>query len=281
MKIPIVLLNYNSSTDCAKCISLLKKQKGVNIEIVVVDNCSSEDDLTHLRALCQNNSQCTLIENRENHGYNAGNNIGLRYVANKGYKYALIANPDMEFPQADYLMRLVGKMEEDKQVVVCGSNIITPEGRHQNPMREITYFEELLWPITYLRFHRSGDWFMCNSIKSGYCTKVSGCCLFIRMSFIEEIGYFDEGVFLYSEESILAKQVEKSGNKMYYLTDAQAIHRHIKSKKGNPNKNLAILFSSRLYYLRNYSGFRGSKLGLLLLSKQIQKTTYKFLCFKS
>lgn len=26
-------------------------------------------------------------------------NIGLRYAANKGYEYALIANPDMEFPQ--------------------------------------------------------------------------------------------------------------------------------------------------------------------------------------
>ena len=112
MTIPIIILNYNSSTDCSKCISFLKQQKEVEVEIVVVDNCSREDDVKTLRKLCSK-QQCTLIENHENRGYNAGNNIGLRYAAQKGYKYALIANPDMEFPQKDYLAKMVAKMEEE------------------------------------------------------------------------------------------------------------------------------------------------------------------------
>ena len=65
MTIPIILLNYNSSSDCRKCISFLKRQKGVDIEIVVVDNCSSKDDLTELQTLCKE-ELCTLIENKEN-----------------------------------------------------------------------------------------------------------------------------------------------------------------------------------------------------------------------
>lgn len=92
LTIPIILLNYNSSSDCRKCISFLKNQKNVEIEIVVVDNCSKSEDLCLLRTLCQE-EQCTLIENKENRGYNAGNNIGLRYAVRKGYKYALITNP--------------------------------------------------------------------------------------------------------------------------------------------------------------------------------------------
>lgn len=112
---------------------LSKNQKNVEIEIVVVDNCSKSEDLCLLRTLCQE-EQCTLIENKENRGYNAGNNIGLRYAVRKGYKYALITNPDMEFPQEEYLKQLVDVMEEQTEVVVIGSDIVTPEGIHQNPM---------------------------------------------------------------------------------------------------------------------------------------------------
>ena len=125
LTIPIILLNYNSSSDCRKCISFLKNQKNVEIEIVVVDNCSKSEDLCLLRTLCQE-EQCTLIENKENRGYNAGNNIGLRYAVRKGYKYALITNPDMEFPQEEYLKQLVDVMEEQTEVVVIGSDIVTP-----------------------------------------------------------------------------------------------------------------------------------------------------------
>ena len=231
-----------------------------------------------MRELCSE-QQCTLIENHENRGYNAGNNIGLRYAAQKGYKYALIANPDMEFPQEDYVVRMVEKMEEDEEIMVCGSDIVTPEGRHQNPLRESTYQEELLWPITYLRYHRKGDWFLEDYSKAGYCEKISGCCLMVRMNFIEHIDFFDEGVFLYSEESILAKQLQLNKKKMYYLKDAYAIHRHVKSEKGNPANNLLKLFSSREYYLSKYSGYSGFSLKILLLSKSLQKLFYKKICF--
>lgn len=278
MKVAIILLNYNSALDCCKCVSFLNRQQNIGIEIIIVDNCSCEDDVKALRELCSE-QQCTLIENHENRGYNAGNNIGLRYAAQKGYKYALIANPDMEFPQEDYAARMVKKMEENEEIVVCGSDIVTPEGRHQNPLRESTYQEELLWPITYLRYHRKGDWFLEDYSKTGYCEKISGCCLMVRINFIEHIGFFDERVFLYSEESILAKQLQLNKKKMYYLKDAYAIHRHVKSEKGNPANNLLKLFSSREYYLSKYSGYNGFSLKMLLLSKSLQKLFYKKVCF--
>ena len=44
MKIAIVILNYNSSHDCRKCIRFLQRQEGIETEIVVVDNCSRSDD---------------------------------------------------------------------------------------------------------------------------------------------------------------------------------------------------------------------------------------------
>ena len=86
------------------------------------------------------------------------------------------------------------------------------------------------------------------------CAKVSGCCLMVRMAFIKEIGYFDEYPFLYCEEAILSRQVEKARKRMYYMADLQAVHRHIASAKGNPIPRFRHWRRSRLYFIRKYSG---------------------------
>lgn len=273
MKIPVILLNYNSSADCKKCVTFLKQQQGIELEIVIVDNCSQMDESVKVKELSEKQG-CTFIQAHENRGYNAGNNIGLRYAAEKGYKYVLIANPDMEFPQVDYIGKLVDCMQQDSKIVIVGSDIVTPSGMHQNPMREMTYHEELWWGSTLLKNRKNHRWFNCNHTQSGVCEKLSGCCFLIDLNFVRQIGYFDENVFLYSEESILAKQVHIEQKKMYYCANAQAIHRHIKGEKGNPHKRMQILFRSREYYLRNYSGYRGFKFYILLLSKRLQGWLY-------
>lgn len=280
-KIAIIILNYNSSADCRKCVGFLLRQQGVDLEIIIVDNRSRPDDRQAVEELCKEHG-FTFIPAKENRGYNAGNNIGLRYAAKKGYKYALIANPDMEFPQADYVRCLAAVMEECPEVVVCGSDIISPEGRHQNPQREATYWEELFWFVTILRNHKNKRWFLGDYTQNDYCEKVSGCCLMTRLSFIKDIGFFDENVFLYCEESILSKQVRRTNAKMYYLSSACAVHCHIEKSKGNPSKRLQQGFRSRCYYLQQYSGYRNMQLWMLLRSKWIQRMLYKYsLCSNS
>ena len=44
MRVAVVILNYNSSNDCRKCVSFLKRQEGVELELVLVDNCSPDGD---------------------------------------------------------------------------------------------------------------------------------------------------------------------------------------------------------------------------------------------
>ena len=273
MRVPVILLNYNSASDCRKCVSFLKRQQGVELEIIIVDNCSREDNSDDVKELCQKQG-CTFIPATKNRGYNAGNNIGLRYAAEKGYKYAMIANPDMEFPQEDYIQKLVTKLEQDDTIAVGASDIVNPDGRHLNPQREATYSEELFWFREIMRNRKSKKWYLCDSTQSGYCEKVSGCCLLLRMDFMQNIGFFDENVFLYSEESILAKQVKLSNKKMYYLNDSQAVHQHIESQKGAIKPRMKILFKSRTYYLRKYSGYGRLKLNLLLFSKHLQYIFY-------
>ncbi len=256
MKIATIILNYNSSADCRKCIGYLKQQQGVEQEIVVVDNCSREDDIKAVEALCKEQG-CTFIANNENRGYNAGNNIGLRYAAEKGYKFALIANPDMEFPQTDYLATLLAKMQEDADLVVCGSDIIGADGIHQSPMgKDGNWRSSFGWVKDILNRNKKKSEaydFIDNYSESHYCHKVSGCCFMIRTSFLRDINFFDEKVFLYCEEAILSRQVEITGKRMYYLATAQAVHRHVKSEKGDPVKRFKAWGKSRCYFIDRYS----------------------------
>lgn len=255
MKVAVVLLNYNSSADCRKCISHLKRQEGVELEIIVVDNCSRKDDAHAVEQLAKAEG-CTFIAAMENRGYNAGNNIGLRYAAEKGYEYALIANPDMEFPQRHYVARMVGEMEQREETAVAATDIISPELQHQNPMQPDPkgWKSSFGWIRTVMkRSSTSSPDFTADCATSHVCKKVSGCCLMIRMDFIQRIGFFDENVFLYCEEAILSKQVERAEGQMYYLADLQAVHRHIKTAKGNARKRFRAWISSRLYFERQYN----------------------------
>ncbi len=271
-----IILNYNSSTDCRKCVSFLKKQRGVKLEIVVVDNCSRADEVEQLRRLCKEQG-CTLIENHENRGYNAGNNIGLRYAAEKGYKYAMIANPDMEFPQEDYMARVVAKMDEDLKIAVLGTSIVDAKGLQQNPLDFVSFWSEFLWPMEMLKYKRSHKSLstVMDYTRSGYCPIVSGCCFCIRMSFVKQIGYFDENVFLYCEEPILAHQVKKSGMKEYYMSEVMAIHRHISSTKGNTYARMILLCKSRDYKNKYHSNYNAFQVLLLRISSDLRKAIMK------
>lgn len=269
MKVAVIILNYNSLDDSRKCISYLKRQKGVELEIILVDNSSYDAAATEL--FCHEQG-CTFLASKENRGYNAGNNIGLHYAVEKGYKYAMIANPDMEFPQTNYIAQLISIMEKDPNVVVVGSDIIGPNEEHQNPLNFVSFWEEFLWPIDAIRSKfskkkRTPDSFQ----KSGYCPMLSGCCFGIRMSFCEDLNYFDENIFLYCEEPILAYQVKKAGLKLYYTADCFAIHKHIKSAKGNPYKRLMILCDSRNYKNRYYSDYNSFQQTLLYATHKLRK----------
>lgn len=270
MKIAIIILNYNSSTDCRKCIGFLKLQQGVEAEIVVVDNCSREEECKAVEGICKE-EECTFIANNENRGYNAGNNVGLRYAAEKGYEYALIANPDMEFPQNDYLLKLAEKMQSDEEIVVCGSDIITPEGVHQNPKKRgkdelkgyFTWIKEIF--VKTKERGNNPEWIE-DPETSKYCRCLNGCCLMIKMSFISDVNFFDENTFLYGEEPMLGSLVEEKCKKMYYTTETYAIHAHMKSKEGSTSFCNKHWKHSRLYYVKRYSRLPWIKKQFALMS---------------
>lgn len=270
MKVAVIILNYNSFNDCRKCVSFLKRQEGVELELVLVDNCSP--DSNQVETLCREQG-CTFIASSQNRGYNAGNNIGLRYAANKGYKYALIANPDMEFPQSNYVKLLVDVMENDKVIAAIGSEILGVDGDRQNPINFVSFWDEFLWPLSGLK-HFILKRTLSNTLNytySQYCPVLSGSCLMVSIPFLQEINFFDENVFMYCEEAIFAIQVKRHNKKLFFLKEASAVHCHIKQTKGSPYPRLLQMCISRDYKNKYYSNYNQLQIKLLYLSNKLRK----------
>ena len=51
MKVAVIVLNYNSCADFRKCVTDLKRQEGVELEIIIVDNCSRKEKVLAVKML--------------------------------------------------------------------------------------------------------------------------------------------------------------------------------------------------------------------------------------
>lgn len=252
--IAAVILNYNSFNDCKECITDLKKQS-LPITIIVVDNCSQEDDCNQLKTLCRQ-SECVFIEADANRGYNAGNNIGMRHAVELGCEYILISNPDMRYPDKEFVSKLIAKMQEDSDIVAIGGKILGLDGKPQSPMkRDGDWKESFGWlnGLLHPRRNKEERDYLDRPEESHYCSKLMGSCLAVKGSYVKSTDFFDEGVFLYCEEAILSRQIERDGKKMYYLKEAECIHAHKASEKGDPVKRFKSWKNSRNYFINKYS----------------------------
>lgn len=258
MKVAAIVLNYNSSDDCRICIDYLKQQEGVDLEVVVVDNASSPIEREKTSQICVERG-CTFIQNTENRGYNAGNNVGLRYAAEKGFPYAMVINPDIQLQKPDIVSRMVAKAEEEDDIVAVGTDVISPEGFHQNPRNYTndswTSSFNWIWEILGKKNNGNEPSWVDNSSESHYCNGLNGCCFLAKMPFLKQIGFFDERTFLYGEEPIFASQVRNNNKKMYYCSDILIFHNHQKSKEGKKPALLGFWKQSRKVYIDNYSGY--------------------------
>lgn len=256
-RLAVVVLNYNSANDCRVCVSYLRKQQGVELEIIIVDNHSCQAEQEKAEALCKETG-CTFIPNDVNSGYNAGNNVGLRYAIEKGYGYVAIANPDMLFPDTQYFKKLTQVLDNDDRIAVAGSDIRNAEGIHQNPRNypPSSWLKSFDWIKECVKKKNSSvpAW-VANPNHTGYCDGLNGCCIVLRSNFLRTVGFFDEGVFLYGEEPILAAQVRQCGMCMHYSAEFSAIHNHRKNKEPSYWKTTRHWRHSQLYSIKKYSNY--------------------------
>lgn len=245
-----IILNYNTYEMTLKIIDKLRNLNYSNLDILVVDNNSSNESVKELKKNT-NTGRFKLIVNDTNGGYAVGNNIGLRFAVEHGYKYSWILNNDLIFDDSNILNVLITAAEADSKVACVGPRITDLNGNRVCPYIS----RPNLWSLTFGMLkdkHERHKYIM----KSGIVYRVYGCCMLLKNSNMTEINYLDERTFLYCEEDILAERLLKIGCYSYYCADTSVVHLEsmtVNREQGKKSlKKIKIVMSSMNIYLKEY-----------------------------
>ena len=256
-KVCIIVLNYNDSITTKKMIKTIERYPALS-NIVVVDNYSTDDSYISLKKL--ESEKIDIIKSDYNGGYAYGNNYGIQYTINKyDCNYFIVSNPDVYF-ENDIVKKMLDFFETH-----IDAGIVAPQMKSSKKVTYYNYdFKECIASL----------FLIVSKIKRKYTKSKTGKVNFYPGSFYmiskdaySTINGFDNNTFLYCEEIITNKRLEKKGYNSYILKNVFYEHNHsvtvdkvLKSK----TKPFKIYTESLYYYLVNY-------LNINLLQKMLFK----------
>jgi GT2 family glycosyltransferase len=216
----VVLITFNSAPYLPRCLSGIQKQTHSELELIVVDNASSDKsfDLMSRHA-------SRAIRNEENRGFAAAANQGI--AASTG-DFVLLINPDV-FLEADYIAVLIRALEnQDDRWGSATGKLLRGRGPAIEPSGEID--------SKGIRMTRSGRHFdIGNGEAESNLTEeptevfgVSAAAALYRREFLEDVRIggeiFDEDFFAYREDADLAWRGRLFGWRGLYVPAAVAYH---------------------------------------------------------
>ena len=235
-KIGIIILNYNSYELVIKCVnSIIKHEKKTPYTIYIVDNASTDESLYKLRMKYSNFINIKIINTKINGGYSYGNNCGINEAKKDDVKYVVIANPDT-YLENNAISILLEFIEKNKNVSIAGPELRQPDNQKQFARKKATFWRVIFdkFPFRYIKripinLKRTIEWEgKGNFIFDGM---VAGCFFVVRIDDFSCIGLFDEDIFLYYEEAVIAYNLSKIGKKAAIVPEAKVFHDHSTSTK--------------------------------------------------
>lgn len=222
----IVILNYGTYDLTLKMIHEIKeKLEYDNYSIMVVDNCSPNESAKILK---QKSKELNYLfyENKENAGYAVGNNIGIRYGIQNGYRYSWVLNNDVEIRDSNALSDMIQIAEQNKKIGWIGPKIYSLDGTVCAPYCN----RPTAWSMTLgiVREKRIRKKFI-NTSREVY--RIYGCCMLLLNDAMKEIDCMDERTFLYGEEDILAERLIEKGYVAFYDANVSVTHKESSSMK--------------------------------------------------
>lgn len=254
-KVFIVILNYNGKSIIKKCLASVFKVNYPNFEVVFVDNNSTDGSLELAKA---NFSKANFIKNKENLGYAAGNNIGIRFALERNAEFVLLLNNDTEVDE-NFLSRLMEVAQKDSQIGILSPVIFTGDTKQ-------VWFSggKISWlkmRTLHLQKIRTEDYY-----NSEFIT---GCAMLVRAEVFKKIGLFDEDFFLYWEDADFSYRAKKAQFKNVVVS-ASWIDHFEKSQEHKKNKIYWLVVSGLIFFKKNTSNWRKPWIALYLKARIIK-----------
>lgn len=204
--------------------------EGKRIEIIVVDNNSTDDSVSAISSLPLKNFSIKLISNKENLGFAKGCNIGAK-AANG--KYLLFLNSDTEVEDGGFT-KMTNFLDENTGVGILGGKLKNTDGSIQRSAGKFYSLFNLV--IMLLGLERFG--FLRSSYNNVQKVDwVSGACMMVKNEVFKKLKGFDEKFFMYIEDMELCFRARKAGFLTYFYPDTKIKHKSL----GSSNRTFAII----------------------------------------
>ncbi len=256
--VSVILVSYNTSNFTLKSIKSISSSRGFSaqeIEIILIDNNSSDDTVTAVR---RGFPQVQVVANKKNQGFGAGNNQGASLA--KG-QYLLFLNTDA-FLEADTLSHLVNILKERGELSSVAPQLRYSDGTLQQsagyfptPLRVLGWMWWLdklpgikklfstpyhVYDLNWYKHAQYPDWLM-------------GACVLLRAEEYRLAGGFDEKIFMYGEEvELYFRLLQVTGKKNYFTNGAWATHLGSASTKKASASRLVLELHGIEYFYRKH-----------------------------
>lgn len=257
-KISVILVNYNGKKYNDKCIeSILRSTIAPNLQVVVVDNASTDHSLELLQDRWKENSQVKIIPLDKNYGFSKANNVGIEWAMGNGAEYFLILNNDTEVAE-DALEKMIEIQKKTGAIIV-------PKIVYADHPDTIWCaggsFSKVIWKPVQRGINQKDTGQYDQSMK---CSFANGCSMLLSGKLIRKLGLLDEQFFLYYEDTEYSLRARQKGVPIWYCAKALIYHKVNGSTMGNEKPDNAY------YITRNW---------LICNRKYMENRFALFLCY--
>lgn len=251
--ISVVIVSWNTRDLLSRCITSVTRQvedTGLLVEIIVVDNASSDGTIDLIN---QEYPNCTVIPLPENRGFAAANNLGIAQAQGSAL---LLLNPDTEM-LPDSLSGLWRALQASPRVGMVGALLLNPDGSLQSAGYRFPGLVQAfldIFPIhpRLIGSRLNGRIPPGDGLSPTAIDHPLGACMLVRRGVVEQVGMLDERYFIYSEEIDWCRRIIAAGWTILTAPAARVIHYGGQSTGQMPDVMFLQLHRSRNRYFRRY-----------------------------
>lgn len=230
MTLQVIVLNWRTpDMSLEAAAAALREIELLDGGVTIVDNDSGDGSFEKMLAATQDWPRTAVVQSGWNGGFGAGNNHGIRVGLPDGRRPDLVylLNSDA-IPQPGAIRVLVDYMAAHPDAGIACSRIRGVDGEpHLTAFRFPSAAGEFeaasrSGPVT--RLFKGKVVAMPQPLASGPVDWSAGASMMMRSDMLDRIGLFDEGFFLYFEETDLCLRAAKAGYATHYVVESEVAH---------------------------------------------------------